>query len=333
MNVSFYSVLVLPILCCCGCNEAQGASLYHVEDATIESNKLICVVGCTKNVYEQSFADKLFGSRGRLVGKTKMFVRFESIQDISINAVFSFGDSSHFLQLDGNESATLSFTRQSGLISYRMPKRNDVGLIHDGDRAVVSLKSPAGTSHVACGSIDGSLLWQNGSDLFFYDIINQIHVRIGTTPLASKGNEWCDPMYPSCMNAFYDGKTIYQWKDGANTLQKYDLASGAVLGGVPMPEGSSVCAIIPVDSQVFYVVSTKCGSVSILDESGEVLGSFKVEGELSATSHHFFIVPESNLLVVVERDIHPHNKVVRVWLGDWIKADSFTREIKLPVSL
>jgi hypothetical protein len=290
-------------------------------------------VGRTKNVYEQSIGDKLFGSRGKLVGKTKEFFEIESLQDVSTNAALSFGEPAPLFKADGNESVSLQLTRVPGVVSYQMPKRRGVGIIRVSDGSVVSLKSPPGSSHVACGSADGFLLWQDAADLLFYDVDTQKHLRVGNTPLAVKGHEWCDPMYPSRNHAFYAGKAILQWKDGGHSVQKFDLASGAVSGSIAGPEDSVVCSLCQVGAHVFCVFYAKGGMVSILDAEGKVAGSFQSADELSASMHHFIILPKEKSLIAIEKEIHPHDKVLRLRIGGWNKSVPMTRMIKLPESL
>jgi|GEM_PF-4853797 len=252
MSKPYFTVRTVWGFCFCACTVAMSSTLYYVEDAGIISNRLVVVIERSTSKYHQTLGDKMFGDPGRLTERVNTFYYCESAQELSIDALPVFGKPDSLLMVKGNESASLSFTRQKDAISYRLSGEKKTGFIEVSKGRSVAITPPEGLSHTACGSADGSLLWQDGSSLWSYDLLKKEFVSIGKTPLSGKDNAWCNSMHPFFMNSFYAKGTIFQWRDGEECIRKYVTVTGEAAGVIAVKE-SVVYSVRQAGDQVYCV--------------------------------------------------------------------------------
>jgi hypothetical protein len=310
----------------------MSSTLHYVEDAAIISNRLVVVIERSTSKYHQTLGDKIFGDPGRLTESVNTFHYCSSPQEISTDVPLVFGKPALILTVNGNELASLSFTRQRNLVSYRLSLEKRVGLLDITKRSDSVVACQDGLSHTACNSPDGYLLWQEATSLWVYDLLKTNMVMVGKTPLLATTDDWRVRIYPRFLNVFYAKGSIFQWRAGEEVIRKYSTETGALIGTITNGE-ATVRSVGHYEGQVYCVFTDKEGGLRILDENGQVMSVFPDRVELLASQQPILFIPEKKLLLIVDKNIHPKERCVTVRLLDCLHKRAVIQKIKIPSSL
>jgi hypothetical protein len=311
---------------------AMSSTLYYVEDAAIVSNRLAVVIQRSTSTYHQTLGDKLFGDPGRLIEEVDTFFYCSTTSEWLTNCPPVFERPVSILTVGGNENASLSFTRQRNIISYRLPLEIRVGLLDIDKRNNLIVEAQDGLSRTMCSSPDGLLVWQEASSLWVYDLLRTNIVKVGKTPLLATTDDWCDGSYPHLLNVFYATGHIFQWRDGEGVIRKYSTETGALIGTITNAE-SIVHSVKQDNGQVYSVFVGQQGGIRVFDGNGQLLSTFYGCDELPESYHHLLYEAQKKILLIVDKDIHPKDRCVTVRLLDCNQKRVAIQKIKIPASL
>jgi hypothetical protein len=319
-------------LCFCVCTVAMSSTLYYVEDAAIVSNKLAIVIQRSSKTYHQTLGDKIFGDIGRLIEEVNAFFYCSTTSEWSTNCAPVFERPVSLLTVGGSENASLSFTSQRNIISYRLPLEIRVGLLDIKKQSNSIVESRDGLSRTMCSSPDGLLVWQEAASLWVYDLLKTNMVKVGKTPLLATTDEWCVGSHPHFLNAFYATGNIFQWRDGEGVIRKYSTETGALIGTIT--NGESIVHSVKQDNgQVYSVFVGQQGGIRVFNGNGQLLSTFYGCDELPGSYHHVLYEAKKKILLIVNKDIHPKNRCVTVRLLDCDQKRMVIQKIKIPSSL